>query len=287
MHIIPEHMAAHPVNAATTLRLMTTPDQRRPFVGGNWKMNGDLATSKSLAGAVAKALSGDAKLERCETVIFPVFPYLLACHGMIKEVGSTLDLGGQDVYLGLKGAFTGEVSPAQLMDCGCRWVLCGHSERRHILHEGDDLVNAKVRASLDAGLGVVLCVGEKLEQRLTDQTDTVNERQVERGLRNLTAAQLAKVVIAYEPVWAIGTGKNATPDDAQSAHAHIRSVVASLFDKALAARVRIIYGGSCNPANAAAIVNMPDVDGGLIGGASLKADDFLKIVAAAAASVPG
>ena len=274
-------MGAHMPAAATTLRSMTTPAQRRPFVGGNWKMNGDLATSKALAGTVAKAIAGDVAMQRCDTAIFPVFPYLLACHGAIKDAGSSLELGGQDVYLGVKGAFTGEVSPTQLLDCGCRWVLCGHSERRHILHEGDDLVNAKVRASLDAGLNVVLCVGEKLEQRLTDQTDTVNERQVERGLRDVTAAQLSKVIIAYEPVWAIGTGKNATPDDAQGAHGHIRGVVANLFDKATAAQLRIIYGGSCNPANAAAIVSMPDVDGGLIGGASLKADDFLKIVAAA------
>jgi len=260
---------------------MTTPAQRLPFVGGNWKMNGDLATSKALAGAVAQAIAGDAAMQRCEAVIFPVFPYLLACHGAIKDAGSSLELGGQDVYLGVKGAFTGEVSPTQLLDCGCQWVLCGHSERRHILHEGDDLVNAKVRASLDVGLGVVLCVGEKLEQRLTDQTDTVNERQVERGLRDVTAAQLSKVVIAYEPVWAIGTGKNATPDDAQAAHQHIRGVVESIFDKQAGSAMRIIYGGSCNPANAAAIVCMPDVDGGLIGGASLKADEFLKIVAAA------
>lgn len=269
---------------------MTTPPPmflRKPFVGGNWKMNGDLAASKALASAVAQGVKLNHLLHGVQTVFFPAFPYLLTCSATVASAfaasngHSPVAVGGQDVYLATKGAFTGEVSAPMLADCGCTWVLCGHSERRHVLHEGDDMVNAKLRAALAAGLHVVLCVGEKLEQRLTDQTDTVNERQVERGLRDVSLEDLARIVIAYEPVWAIGTGKNATPQDAQSAHAHIRGVIASMYGKEAAAAMRIIYGGSCNPANAAGIFSMPDVDGGLIGGASLKAEDFLSIVFAA------
>ncbi|MGQ0628212.1 MAG: triose-phosphate isomerase [Phycisphaerales bacterium] len=266
---------------------MTTRALRRPFVGGNWKMNGDRASSIELARAVAAGVSAGARYAEVESVVFPVFPYLLACGELLSAGGAGVMLGGQDAYLGSKGAFTGEVAPHMLVDCGCRWVLCGHSERRHILHEGDDMVNAKVRAALGAGLSVVVCGGEKLEQRLTGQTDTVNERQVERGLRDVSAEELARIVIAYEPVWAIGTGKNATPDDAQLAHQHIRGVVANMFGGGAAERVRIIYGGSCNPANAAAIFKMPDVDGGLIGGASLKAAEFLSIIGAAVGSTGG
>ncbi|MGH7131240.1 MAG: triose-phosphate isomerase, partial [Phycisphaerales bacterium] len=207
-------------------------------------------------------------------------------------------LGAQDVFHAEKGAFTGEVSVGMLKDVGVQIVLCGHSERRHVMHEGDDLVNAKVNAVLNGGLRCVLCVGEKLEQRTTGQTNTVNERQVRMGVRHVTPDQLDRLVIAYEPVWAIGTGQTASPQDAQDAHAHIRSVLADEFGKEAAEKIRIQYGGSVTAANAAAImgsaavaagadearlevvrrlVAQPDVDGGLVGGASLKADEFLAI----------
>jgi triosephosphate isomerase len=169
-----------------------------------------------------------------------------------------------------------------LRDCGAVTVLCGHSERRHVLHEGDDMVSAKVRASLAAGLAVVLCVGEKLEQRLTGQTDTVNERQVRLGLREVAPESLARMVIAYEPVWAIGTGKVASPEDAQDAHAKIRAVVGDIYGNPAAAAIRVIYGGSVTAQNAAGLFAMPDIDGGLIGGASLKVEDFGAIIRAAA-----
>lgn len=254
---------------------------RTPFVGGNWKMNTELASATALAGSVASALSGRSLPNPVQVAVFPPFPYLLACAGAIKQARGPVALGAQDVYHAAKGAFTGEVSPAMLRDCGCEWVLCGHSERRHVLHEGDDMVNAKLRTALAHGLSVVLCVGEKLEQRVTGQTDTVNERQIRQGLRDVPEADLARVVVAYEPVWAIGTGKNALPEDAQDAHAKIRGVLADMFSKPAATAMRLIYGGSCTPANAASLIAMPDIDGGLIGGASLKPDDFWGIIEAA------
>lgn len=259
-----------------------SPARRRPIVGGNWKMNTDRASGPALAGAVAAACAASAS--RADVVLFPPFPYLLpVADALAKAPAATRPaLGAQDLYHADKGAFTGEVSPVMLKDCGCTWALAGHSERRHVLHEGDDLVNMKLLAALHAGLSVTLCVGEKLEQRLTGQTDTINERQVERGLRDVKPDELSRVVIAYEPVWAIGTGKTATPEDAQSAHAHIRAVVASIFSPAAAGGLRIQYGGSVTAANAAALMAMPDVDGALVGGASLKDADFAAIVAAAA-----
>ncbi|MGD9690745.1 MAG: triose-phosphate isomerase [Phycisphaerales bacterium] len=256
---------------------------RTPFVGGNWKMNTDAASAAALARAIAQGAAKDRHAEAVDIAIFPPFPYLLPCAEVLRAAGSPVWLGAQDCYLAEKGAFTGEVSPLMIKDCGAGCVLAGHSERRHVIHEGDDLVNAKLRAALAIGLRVVLCVGEKLEQRETRQTDTVNERQVRLGLRDVAPAQLAHLTIAYEPVWAIGTGKVASPDDAQDAHQKIRAVVADIFGPAAANALRIIYGGSVTPANAAGLFMMPDVDGGLIGGASLKADDFLAIVAAAAA----
>ncbi len=266
---------------------------RTPYVGGNWKMNTDRASAAALAGAVARGaaeVGGTGCAGRCEVAIFPPFPYLIACAEALRAVGAAgggVILGGQDVYHAEKGAFTGEVSPLMLRDCGATSVLCGHSERRHVLHEGDDMVSAKVRASLAAGLAVVLCVGEKLEQRVTGQTDTVNERQVRLGLREVAPENLARIVIAYEPVWAIGTGKVASPDDAQDAHAKIRAVVADIYSDQHAAALRVIYGGSVTAQNATGLFVMPDIDGGLIGGASLKADEFGQIVRAAASRRQG
>jgi triosephosphate isomerase len=270
---------------------------RVPVIGGNWKMNTDRAGAVALAGAVARtAATLDAPVE---TIIFPPFVYLAAVRAALDAVqtqtgqaggsggaGRPVALGAQDCYHAEKGAFTGEISCAMLRDVGCAWVLTGHSERRHILHEGDDLVDMKTAAALTAGLGVILCVGEKLEQRQTGQTDTVNERQVRLGLRHVRPEHLPRLVIAYEPVWAIGTGRNATPEDAQSAHAHIRAVFADLFGRDAAEALRIQYGGSVTAANAASLLAMPDVDGALVGGASLKPDEFAAILRAAAVAKP-
>jgi len=258
---------------------MTT---RTPFVGGNWKMNTDALGAGNLARAVADGLRETPDLN---VVLFPPFPYLLTVASVLRERAphSRLALGAQDVYHQPDGAFTGEVSTAMLLDCACTHVLTGHSERRHVLGESDALVNRKTLAALQAGLHVVLCVGETLDERERAETHAVNERQVKAGLAGVTPAQMADVVVAYEPVWAIGTGRTATPDDAQEAHARIRVLLSELFNESVASQTRIIYGGSVKPANAAELFAQPDIDGGLIGGASLKPDDFLAIARAAPA----
>jgi triosephosphate isomerase len=192
-------------------------------------------------------------------------------------------LGAQNCYVEKEGAFTGEVSPAMLLDVGCKYVIVGHSERRHKLGESDEFINRKVRAALDAGLEVILCVGETIAQREANQTEAVLDRQVTQGLAGLTESQLLRLVIAYEPVWAIGTGKNATPQQAQEAHAFIRRRIGQIFSEISAGSLLIQYGGSVKPDNAASLLGQPDVDGALVGGASLDADQFLAIVRAALA----
>lgn len=251
---------------------------RKPFVGGNWKMNTDHQSASDLARGVADGLSG---VDGVDVAVFPPFPYLAAVGAILRERQSLVKLGAQDVYHEADGAFTGEVSVSMLADCGVSVVLTGHSERRHVIGEDDALINAKTRAALDAGLEVILCIGETLEQREAGETDAVNERQTRAGLAEVGADQLSRVTIAYEPVWAIGTGRTASPKDAQDAHNKIRAVLAELYDQAAADRIRIQYGGSVKPGNAAELMACGDIDGGLIGGASLKAGDFCQIVRAA------
>ncbi|MDX2147285.1 MAG: triose-phosphate isomerase [Planctomycetota bacterium] len=253
--------------------------ERIPFVGGNWKMNTNRNAAADLSRGV---IDGLARTTGVEVAVFPPFPYLLMVGSILHDRGSSVHLGAQDVYHHPDGAFTGEVSTAMLKDCGAQVVLAGHSERRHVLGENDQLVNAKVRAVLEAGLTCVLCVGETLEQREAGHTDPVNQRQVRQGLAEVPGDLLSRVVIAYEPVWAIGTGKTATPEDAQDCHAKIRKVVAGLYGNETAQRLRIIYGGSLKASLAPAIFSQPDIDGGLIGGASLKAAEFVEIAKAAA-----
>jgi triosephosphate isomerase (TIM) len=252
---------------------------RTPIVGGNWKMNTNAASAKALAAQVAAGCAD--VLDRVQVAIFPPFPYLATVAGVLRDALSRVLLGAQDFFPEKNGAFTGEVSLEMLADCGVKVVLVGHSERRHVIRESDDLIAAKARASLASGMRCILCVGETIEQRRAGQTDSVNERQLRSALANLEAHQLEGLVIAYEPVWAIGTGMNATPDDARSAHAHIRNVLSSMFGPGVAEHTPIQYGGSVKPANAREIFSQPGVDGGLIGGASLKADDFCPIVRAA------
>lgn len=257
---------------------------RHPIVGGNWKMNTHLVSARALAAAVAK--SCEPLATKAEVVVFPPYPYLLevaqALTAASKSAAGAVRLGAQDASPEPDGALTGEVSCAMLKDCGVTFVLTGHSERRHVIAENDALVNRKTRAVLDAGLSCVLCIGEKLDEREAGQTNAVNERQLRAGLAGVSAEQMARVVIAYEPVWAIGTGKTATPADAQSAHAHIRKLLAGLYDESIAKATRIQYGGSVKGSNAAELFAQPDIDGGLIGGASLKAEEFAQIVTAAA-----
>jgi triosephosphate isomerase len=253
--------------------------ERRPFVGGNWKMNTNRQTSADLTRGVVDGL---VRITGAEVVVFPPFPYLLSVRAILHDRGSSIRLGSQDVYHQPDGAFTGEVSCDMLKDCGASSVLCGHSERRHVLGEPDQLVNQKVRAVLEAGLTCVLCVGETLEQREAGHTDPVNQRQIRSGLAEVAGDHLSRVVIAYEPVWAIGTGKNATPEDAQDVHLKIRKLLANLYGAEIAQRTRIIYGGSLKASLAGPMFAQPDIDGGLIGGASLKAAEFVGIVRAAA-----
>ncbi len=254
--------------------------QRTPYVGGNWKMNTSMQDGQSLIDSIQSSMKGGS----VDVAVFPPFPYLM---GIGEKLSGPIALGAQDLWHSDNGAYTGEVSTSMLKDCGVSAVLTGHSERRHVIGESDELVNAKTKRALEAGLTAVLCIGEQLEEREAGQTDAVNERQVRAGLEGVSEEQLNRVVIAYEPVWAIGTGKTASPQDAQDAHAKIRALIASMYSDSAARNLRIIYGGSMKPGNAAELMAMDDVDGGLIGGASLKGEDFCAIIDAAQGSLVG
>jgi triosephosphate isomerase len=247
------------------------------FVGGNWKMNTDHAAAVELADEVKTRCAPVAA--RLDVALFPPFPYLIPVGRTLGHSG--VALGAQDVYPARAGAFTGEVGLDMLGDVHVTVVLAGHSERRHVIGETDDVVNRKVLASLDAGLMVVLCIGETIEEREAGRTDEVNLAQLRRGLDGVETSDLGHVVIAYEPVWAIGTGRTASPADAQAAHAVIRTEIGETYGLEASERLRIIYGGSVNALNASDLFAQPDIDGGLIGGASLKADEFSSIVKAA------
>jgi triosephosphate isomerase len=252
---------------------------RKPFIGGNWKMNTDSKIAVELAkGVVQKCSDVLAKVDVC---VCPPFVYLPPVKQALGQ--SAVTLGAQDVYFEAKGAFTGEISCQMLKDVGCKNVIVGHSERRHVIGETDSLINKKLLAAIDAGLLPIFCVGELLEQRNVNKTQQVVKEQVEKGLQNVTAEKIKAVTIAYEPVWAIGTGINATPAQAQEVHLMIRQLIGKMYNKEIAQQIRIQYGGSVKPDNALELMTQPDVDGFLVGGASLKADDFAAIIASAAA----
>jgi len=252
---------------------------RKPFVAGNWKMNTDSRSSVRLAEGVAARTIGLAG-KSVDVVLFPPFVYLQA---VVQTVGNShVAVGAQDVYFERNGAFTGEISVSMLKDVGCSYVLCGHSERRHIIGENDELVNKKVSAAISGGLLPILCVGELLEQRKAGRTAEVVTAQVRSGFHGLGVEKASAVIVAYEPVWAIGTGLTASPSQAQEVHAMIREVLGELYGSRFADEVRILYGGSVKPDNAAALMREPDTDGLLVGGASLKVDDFVEIIRAAA-----
>jgi triosephosphate isomerase len=245
---------------------------RKKFIAGNWKMFTSATTSRQLAAAVVQGVGKDASVS---VAVCPPFPYLLAVADVLK--GSPVQLGAQNCFFEKEGAYTGEVSPLMLVDVGCRYVIVGHSERRHKLGETDAVINRKLHAALAVGLHVILCVGETLEERERDQTEQVLDQQLSADLQGL-AEMNRTLTIAYEPVWAIGTGRNATPDQAQEAHAFIRSRAATLLGTEAAGNLTIQYGGSVKPDNAASLLSQPDVDGALVGGASLSADQFMPIV---------
>jgi triosephosphate isomerase len=246
------------------------------LVAGNWKMNGaDDATAELVAGILAGMPASDS----VELLICPSFPYLGSIAKMLA--GTELALGGQNLSEHEAGAYTGETSASMLKDVGCEYVLVGHSERRALYAETSEIVAAKFQAALDSGLRPVLCVGETLEQREADETESVIDEQLNAVLNLSGVSAFGSAVIAYEPVWAIGTGMTASPEQAQDVHRHIRGVLAA-HSEAAAADTKILYGGSVKGDNAAGLFSKPDIDGGLIGGASLKSADFLAIAAAAA-----
>ncbi|MCD6365372.1 MAG: triose-phosphate isomerase [Planctomycetes bacterium] len=249
---------------------------RKLFIAGNWKMN----TCRTDAVALARAIV--AKVGSVDTVDLAVCPPLVYLSAVGEALaGSRIALGAQNMYHEDNGAFTGETSAAMLNDLGVRFVILGHSERRHVMGESDELVGRKVRKALAEGLQVILCVGELLDERKAGKTADVVARQVKAGLAGVSKEAASKLTIAYEPVWAIGTGVTASPEQAQEVHAMIRGLIGEVYDGATADSMRIQYGGSVKPSNAADLLAEEDIDGALVGGASLKAEDFAGIVESA------
>ena len=248
---------------------------RKPFVAGNWKMNTDSSSCVELAQGIASGVTETAGT-KATIAVFPPFVYL---QSVIKALGpSSVGVGAQDVYFEPNGAFTGEISTSMLKDIGCTYCLCGQSERRHVIGETDELINKKLAAAIAGGLLPILCVGELLAEREASETNDVVTRQLENGLAGLSAEKVSAITIAYEPVWAIGTGLTATPQQAQEVHDFIRKLLANMYSDELAGGIRIQYGGSVKPDNTAELMAQPDIDGLLVGGASLKADGFLAII---------
>jgi triosephosphate isomerase len=246
---------------------------RTPLIAGNWKMYKTVSEATALVEALLRGLPD---LSDREALVCPPFTALYAIGGLVRD--TSLGLGGQDVFYEAQGAYTGAISPLMLRDLGCTYTIVGHSERRQIFGEDDTLVNRKLRAALSHSLRPILCVGETKPQRDSGQAEAIVVGQVRAGLAEVDGAALPEVVIAYEPVWAIGTGETATPADAQAMHATIRRTLAGLYGAEVAERIRIQYGGSVKPDNVDELMAQPDIDGALVGGASLTAESFLRIV---------
>ena len=256
---------------------------RIPFVGGNWKMNTDLASGVELAEELVSQLASIDS--HCDILICPPFPYLQSIAQVVQERG--VRLGAQNCSDEPGGAFTGQVSAAMLADIGVEWVIIGHSECRHGLGESDELIGRKVLQARAHGLKTIVCCGETEDDRHAGHTHQVIENQLRAALAGVAFDESKNLVIAYEPVWAIGTGMTPSIDDAENVNRTIRSLVASLYDPQFASGVRILYGGSMKPGNAASFITSPEIDGGLIGGASLSTDDFVAICRAVAGVSPG
>jgi triosephosphate isomerase len=246
---------------------------RLPFIAGNWKMNKTIGEALDLARDLKAAISG---VKGVEVAVAPPFT---ALHAVRRELeGSSIRLAAQNLYWEEKGAFTGEVSPLMLKEVGCHYVIIGHSERRQFFGETDETVNRRIKAALPQGLEVIFCIGEILKEREQGKTFSVIERQMEGGLKGLDDKEMRNMVIAYEPVWAIGTGKTATPEQAEEVHRFIREKLGNLYSRKVSEEIRIQYGGSVTPENIKGLMNKPNIDGALVGGASLKAESFSKIV---------
>lgn len=243
------------------------------MIAGNWKMHKTISESVAMVTSLKSQVAG---ISDREIVIAPVFTSLDAVSKAIK--GSNIKLSAQDVFWEEKGAFTGEIAPSMLVDAGCTHTIIGHSERRQYFGETDDTVNKKIFAALKVPLTPIVCIGETLEQREKGQTFSILERQLREGLKNIAKEQMVKLVIAYEPVWAIGTGKTATPVQAEEAHIFIRKTLAKMFGPDVSDKIRILYGGSVKPDNISELMSQQNIDGALVGGASLEADSFSKLV---------
>ncbi|MGC8718860.1 MAG: triose-phosphate isomerase [Thermodesulforhabdaceae bacterium] len=246
---------------------------RKTLIAANWKMHKTIGEAVGFVKELQEKLP---EFQDREVMIAPPFTALAAVREVIKR--NNLSLGAQNCHWEDKGAFTGEISPVMLADVGCRYVIVGHSERRHIFGETDDVINKKISAAFRHGLVPVFCIGEKLEEREAGKTFDVVRNQLEKGLNGIEKEKANRIVIAYEPVWAIGTGRTAKPGQAQEVHAFIRKFLAELYDNELASSVRVLYGGSVKPDNVDELMSEPDIDGLLVGGASLEVDSFNRIV---------
>jgi|SRR3989338_5925312 len=249
---------------------------RKPLIVGNWKMNNSAAESVDLVEKLKKLIKDIAGVE---IVVAPPFTALTKVREAIKE--SNIKLSAQNVFWEDKGAYTGEVSPLMLKDSGCEYVIIGHSERREYFKESDEVINKKIKASLRNKLKAIVCVGESLKEREENKTMQVIESQVKRGLYGLSLNEAKELTIAYEPVWAIGTGRNATPTQANEVHAYIRKLLAQIFNENIALSIKILYGGSVKSSNSAELMSEKEIDGALVGGASLEAESFTEIIRSA------
>ncbi len=247
--------------------------ERRPLIAANWKMNLNISQAKELAGEVKKTVQN---VDHCDVMIASSFTLLPVISSILSD--SKVILAGQNICWADSGAFTGEISADMLKELGCQMAIIGHSERRHIFHEDNLMINKRLVGALAHNITPILCIGEKLDEREDGKTFKVLENQVREGLQGVECSDPGKLIIAYEPVWAIGTGKTASVDQAQEVHIFVRSILADIFDKTIASQLRILYGGSVNPDNVNSLMSQDDIDGALVGGAALKIDSFKQLI---------
>jgi triosephosphate isomerase len=249
---------------------------RRKVIAGNWKMNNDLKETQNLLSKLTSGISMDNL--NCDVIVCPAFTSLSEAYTLLKD--TKIKLGAQNMYFETSGAFTGEISASMLKSVGCEYVILGHSERRTIFGETDELINNKIKKANASGLKPIFCVGELLEEREAGITEKVIEKQIRSGLKDISSEEMGNVIIAYEPVWAIGTGKTASPQQAEEVHKFIRSLINDKYGASISDKIVIQYGGSVNNKNARELLSQKDIDGALVGGASLKADAFIEIIQA-------
>lgn len=254
---------------------------RRPLIAANWKMNLNISQATELAEQIRQSIQkkdsgASTNVCDCDVMIAPSFTLLPALSQIFHD--SKVILAGQNVCWAESGAFTGEISPPMLKELGCQMAIIGHSERRHIFNENDEIINKRLKGAMSNELVPILCIGEKLEARESGQTFSILEEQIRGGLQDVNVSDPQTLIVAYEPVWAIGTGKTASVEQAQEVHVFVRSILADIFDKTIASQLRILYGGSVNPANIDSLMAQDDIDGALVGGAALKFDSFDRLI---------